>query len=143
LAEEYAEPDLGGPRAAGSTERPLPEWLVDATVQKVRKRNRIGGVTTRGVFGTLLSLAAALRWSAVSWCVQTGFVEREHGTDRGRNARKVRKTYRFSKDGGVPTALTYFTMYSYNFCWWVGSLRQPMAAKRYRARRACRKSCVR
>ena len=38
-------------------------------------------------------------------------------------ARKVRKTYCFSKDWWVHRAVTFFTMYSYNFCWPVRTLR--------------------
>ena len=49
-------------------------------------------------------------------------MERQNGTDRNRNARKVRKTYRFSKDWRVHEAVTYFTLYSYNFCWPVRTL---------------------
>ena len=48
--------------------------------------------------------------------MNTSFMERQNGTDRGRNARKARKTYRFSKDWQVHEAMTYLTMYSYNFC---------------------------
>ena len=51
------------------------------------------------------------------------FVERQNGTDRNRNARKVRKSYCFSKDWSVHRAITYFTMYSDNFCWPVRTLR--------------------
>ena len=36
--------------------------------------------------------------------------------------RKARKTYCFSKDWDVHEAVTYFTMYSYNFCWAVRTL---------------------
>ena len=42
----------------------------------------------------------------------------------GRNARKQRRTYRFSKDRGVHEAVTYFTYYTYNFCWCVRTLAQ-------------------
>ena len=66
---------------------------------------------------------AALARSTVSRSVNTSFLERHNGTDRHRNARKVRKTYTFSKDWEVHEAMTYFTMYSYNFCWPVRSLR--------------------
>jgi hypothetical protein len=52
----------------------------------------------------------------VSKTINTSFVERHNGTDRNRNARKVRKTYRFSKDWQVHQAVTYFTIYTYNFC---------------------------
>ena len=48
---------------------------------------------------------------------------RYHGTDRNRNGRKVRRTACFSKDWQVHNAVTYFTMYSYNFCWPVRTLR--------------------
>ena len=36
---------------------------------------------------------------------------------------KVRKTYCFSKDWWVHRAVTFFTMYSYNFCWPVRTLK--------------------
>jgi len=56
--------------------------------------------------------------------VSTSYLERHNGTDRQRNARKARKTYRFSKDYEVHEALSYFTLYSYNFCWPVRTLRK-------------------
>jgi hypothetical protein len=51
-------------------------------------------------------------------------MERQHGTDRHRCARKARKTYRFSKDWGVHVSLSYFGLFSYNFSWPVRTLRQ-------------------
>ena len=60
--------------------------------------------------------------SKVSRAINTAFVERQNGTDRHRNARKARKTYRFSKDWRYHEAVTYLTMYSYNFCWPVRTL---------------------
>ena len=51
--------------------------------------------------------------------VNTSLLERQHATNRGRNARKSRNTYRFSKDWEVHDAVTYLTMYNYNFCWCV------------------------
>jgi len=101
----------------------LPDWLVYATVHKVRESNRVVKVETRLVFGTLVGLAAALVW-AVLGCVSTVFIERSNGTDRHRNSRKVRKTYRFSKDWEVHRAMTAFTLYSANFCWCVRTLRE-------------------
>jgi hypothetical protein len=91
---------------------------------KIRENNRVVQVETRIVYGTKAGVAKALKASAVSTSVNTGFVERQNGTDRNRNARKVRKTYCFSKDWEVHEAVTYFTMYSYNFCWPVRTLRQ-------------------
>jgi IS1 family transposase len=134
LAAVYAEPAPEG-ETVPEVER-LPEWLVYATVHKVRENNRVVKVEARLVFGTLLSLAAALVWTVLG-CVSTVFVERSNGTDRGRNSRKVRKTYRFSKDWEVHRAMTYFTLYSANFCWCVRTLREEIVPKKkYRPRTA-------
>lgn len=129
IAEVYAEEESPTGQAAGR----LPDWLVYATVHKTRESNRVVKVEARLVYGTLLSLAAALVWSVLA-CVNTVFVERSNGSDRHRNGRKVRKTYRFSKDWGVHEAMTYFTLYSANFCWCVRTLREEVAPKRYRQR---------
>jgi IS1 family transposase len=124
IAELYGQPEPG---------RPLPDWLVYATAHKTRAKNRVVKVEGRLVFGTLVSLAAALV-GAVLGLVNTVFVERSNGTDRHRNGRKGRKTYRFSKDWGVHEAMTYFTLYSGNFCWAVRTLREEVGPKRYRQR---------
>ena len=79
-------------------------------------------------------LEAALTLSSVSHTVNTSFLERFNGTDRHRNSRKSRKTYRFSKDWELHNASTYFISYAYNFCWPVHSLRQPRGDGRYRPR---------
>ena len=68
----------------------------------------------RVVFGTIALVMAALGMSSASRAVNTSFVERQNGTDRHRNARKVRKTYRFSKDRRHHEAVTYLSMYIYN-----------------------------
>ncbi len=131
ITELYAEPEAGpAPRPAAGR---LPEWLVYATVHKTRQNNRVVKVEARLVLGTLVNLAAAVLWAVLD-CVSTVFVERSHGSDRHRNARKVRKTYRFSKDWGMHAALTYFTLYSANFCCPVRTLREEIRPKRYRQR---------
>jgi len=79
-------------------------------------------VETRVVFGCPADVEAALKASLVSRHVNTSFIERQNGTDRNRNARKVRKSYCFSKEWDVHQAMTYYTMYSYNFCWPVRTL---------------------
>jgi hypothetical protein len=104
-------------------ERQLPDDLIYATVHKQRKNNRVISVEQKLIFGSPEGLEAVLGESAVSVGVNTSFVERQNGTDRSRNARKARKTYRFSKDWEVHEAMTYLTMYSYNFCWCVRTLR--------------------
>lgn len=111
-----------------------PKELTYATVHKAREKNRVVKVEARVVFGGKARVRAALEESADSAAVNTVFVERQHGTDRNRNARKMRKTYCFSKDWWVHEAVTYFTMYSYNFCWPVRTLRQGSRKKGYRQR---------
>jgi hypothetical protein len=100
-----------------------PAGLTYAMVHKTRVKGRVVKVEQRVVFGTAEGVGAALARSASSRAINTSFVERQNGTDRNRNARKVRKTYCFSKDWSVHQAITYFTMYSYNFCWAVRTLR--------------------
>jgi hypothetical protein len=111
-----------------------PADLTYATVHKTRENNRVVAVEARVVYGSAAAVQAALDDSAASAAVNTVYVERQNGTDRNRNARKVRKSYCFSKDWQLHEALTYFTMYSYNFCWPVRTLRQKVGRKRYRQR---------
>jgi hypothetical protein len=106
-----------------------PEDLRYATVHKTRRKGRVVKVEQRVVFGDPEAVKAALKRSAVSRVVNTAFVERPNGTDRNRNARKVRKTYCFSKDWDVHASVTYFTMYGYNFNWSVRTLRQRIGGR--------------
>jgi hypothetical protein len=100
-----------------------PAGLTYATVHKTRVKGRVVKVEQRIVFGTAEGVGVALARSSSSRAINTSFVERQNGTDRNRNARKARKTYCFSKDWSMHQAITYFTMYSYNFCWPVRTLR--------------------
>jgi IS1 family transposase len=97
-----------------------------ATVCKQRENGRVASVRTEVVFGSQESVAAALAESSASRTINTSFVERHNATDRHRNARKARRTYRFSKDWQVHEAVGYFTYYTYNFCWRVRTLAQPL-----------------
>jgi hypothetical protein len=114
---------------AGPGRRPLlPERRLDpdltyATVHKERKKDRVVAVHRRVGLGSQQTVDQVLKASVCSRTINTSFVERQHATDRGRNARKTRKTYKFSKDWRVHEAMTYFTLYSYNFCWTVRTLR--------------------
>jgi hypothetical protein len=67
-------------------------------------------VVTAVVLGTDFAGAPALEPPSVSRTITTSLLERQHATDRGRNARKARRTYRFSKDWQVHEAMTDFTM---------------------------------
>jgi hypothetical protein len=100
-----------------------PASLCYATVHKVRRLGQITSVVIRLILGTAALLAAALRASRVSGAVNVSFLERQNLTDRHHNARKRRKTYCFSKSWEAHEASTYFTLYSYNFCWPVRTLR--------------------
>ena len=122
--EEVATTATGRPSRKMIPEKVLPPGMNYATVEKRRKKGRVVEIVTRVVFGTMAAVQAALAKSKVSRRINTAFLERENATDRHHNARKVRKTYTFSKDWQVPEAMTYFTMYSDNFCWPVRTLNE-------------------
>jgi IS1 family transposase len=118
------QPERRGNR--GKLPRPRlepPEELLYATVHKTREHGTVVKVEPRLQFGTEEQLSEALAASKCSDAVNTSFIERHNGTDRNQNKRKARKTYCFSKDWEVHNAMTKFTMYSYNFCWPVRTLR--------------------
>lgn len=89
-----------------------PPGMCYATVHKTREGGRVVSVEERVVFGALGPGAT----------VSTSYPERQNATDRHRNARKGRKTYRFSKAVAVHESMTYFTQFTYNFCWPVRTL---------------------
>jgi hypothetical protein len=91
-------------------------------------------VITQVVFGTLAAVQAALARSRVSRWINVSFLERQNGTDRHHNARKVRKTYTFSKDWRVHESMTYFSMYIYNLCWSMRTLKERDDQGRLRPR---------
>ena len=97
------------------------------TISLYRRRGRVVRVSTHLIYGRQKALQQALAASACSRTVNIAFVERYNGTDRHQNARKVRRSYRFSKDWDLHQAATYFSAYSYNFCWPVRTLRQQWA----------------
>jgi hypothetical protein len=127
-------PRTGKPGRPVKPDQVAPRQLRYATVHKTRSKGRVVRVETRVVFGLLAAILLALSWSRVSRSVNTSFVERHNGTDRNRNSRKIRKTYGFSKDWAIHEAVTYFTMYSYNFCWPVRTLRVRDANGRWQPR---------
>jgi hypothetical protein len=120
--ETITPPRTGRPGRPKAPYRAPPPGLTYATVTKRRAKGRVVEVGTRVVFGTIAAVLTALGLSRVSRAVNTAFVERAHGTDRHRNARKARKTYRFSKDWRFHEAVTRLTLYSTNFCWPVRTL---------------------
>ena len=127
-------PRTGRPGRPRKPVKVLPKGLKYATVHKERENGRVVKVTTRVVFGTMAAVLIALARSLVSKVVNTAFIERHNGSDRNRNRRKVRKTCCFSKDWEAHEAMTYFTMYSYNFCWPVRTLRVEVGEGEYQQR---------
>jgi hypothetical protein len=112
FGEEVTPARTGRPgRPAGPRVEP-PDGMSYATVHKTREKGRVVAVETRPVFGAPAGEAS------------TSYLERQHATDRHRNARKGRKTYRFSKDWEVHAAMTAYTLFTYNFCWPVRTLRE-------------------
>jgi hypothetical protein len=113
--QEVTTMPTGRPSRKMVAARVPPPGMSSATVEKRREKGRLVEVITRVVFGTMAAVQAAVARSTVSRRIDVSFLERQNATDRHRNARKVRKTYTFSKDWRAQEAMTYFTMYSYNF----------------------------
>jgi IS1 family transposase len=129
------EPKPSGPgRPAVMPGRQIPAKMSYATVHKEREKGRVVAIFTAVVMGTWATVAGSLERSTASRTINTSFLERHHLTDRHHNARKSRKTYRFSKDWRMHEAMTYLTKYSYNFCWPVRTLREQTDEGRYRQR---------
>ncbi len=114
FGEEVMPPPTGQPGRPAGPRVEAPDGMCYGRVQKHKEKGRVVGVQTEVVWG---------QWDGEQ-AISTSYVERHNATDRHRNARKGRKTYRFSKDWEIHEAMTTFTMYSYNFCWPVRTLRQ-------------------
>lgn len=127
-------PRTGKPRRPQAPYTVAPPELHYATVHETREKGRVVKVDFRVVFGTAVAVLAALAQSLVSKAINPAVIERHNGTDRNRNARKVRKSYCFSKNWEGHEAVTYFTLYSYNFCWPVRTLRARAADGRWQQR---------
>ena len=132
--QEYQPRRRGGRGQRPAPRKRPPKGLKYATVHKTREKGRVVQVEPRVVYGTVAAVLAALAVSLVSDVVNTVFIERSNGSDRHRNSRKVRKTYRFSKDWEVHEAVTYFTLFSANFCCPVRTLRERDKKGRWQQR---------
>ena len=105
--EEVTTTATGRPSRKLVPEKVPPAGMNYATVEKRREKGRVVEIVTRVVFGTMAAVQAALARSNVSRSINTSFLERQNATDRHHNARKVRKTYTFSKEWTVHEAMTY------------------------------------
>jgi IS1 family transposase len=122
--QEVTTTAAGRPSRKMIPDKVPPAGMNYATVEKRREKGRVVEIVIRVVFGTMAAVQAVLENSKASRSINTSFLERQNATDRHHNGRKVRKTYTFSKDWRVHEAMTYFTMYSYNFCWPVRTLNE-------------------
>jgi IS1 family transposase len=138
ILEAYGQtvtpPRTGKPGRPRAPYKVPPPGLTYAVVEKTREKGRVVKVVTRVVFGTVAAVLMALGLSRVSRAINTSFVERQNATDRHRNARKARKTYRFSKRWESHEAVTYLTLYLYNYCWPVRTLAERDDRGRWRER---------
>ena len=105
----------------------FPVGIGYAAVHKERERGRVVRVEPRIVLGTERQVAEAPDRGTTSATVNTGSVERFHGTDRHFNARKARKVYTFSKDVAFHVAVTWLCVAFYSFGWTSRTLRERMA----------------
>ncbi len=108
-------PQTGKP---GRPRKPYTQWPAGAayaTVNKTYRKGKVAAVSRKLVHGTAEDLAEALSTSSASGKINTAFVERQNGTDRSYNARKVRKTYQFPKELLLHVAVTWWVMFCYNF----------------------------
>jgi hypothetical protein len=112
----------------------VPAALTYATVPKEREGGRVVSVQARAVFGTMAAVLAAVSALGLGTTANTAHVERCHGTDRSQKARKVRKTYSFSKDWEVHEAVGALVRFSYNLCWPVRTLRVRVGKRKYQQR---------
>jgi hypothetical protein len=100
----------------------IPVGLVDAEVRKEREGQRVVAVERRPNFGAGVTLAAALDRSEVGAEINAPFPDRQDRADRGRNARKVWRSPRFSENWREKFE-NYLIMYEYLLCWAFRTLR--------------------
>ena len=140
IGTAFSQPVVVPQETAGPGRRPLlPQRCLDpgvtsATVRKKRQNNGVVAVDRTVVPGTQEAVDRVLKGSVCSRTINTSFVERQHATAWGQNARPSRRTYRFSKDWEVHESMSYFTRYRYNFCWPVRTLRARGADGRWQQR---------
>jgi hypothetical protein len=101
---------------------PSPD-LVYAQVDKQRDKNgKLIKVDLRLLFGTPEQLKERLEQSRDSRHVNTAFIERQNGVDRGRNPRKARLVGTWSKKPSEHRAVSWLTLGASLFCWPVSTL---------------------
>lgn len=119
LLQQYGEtvtPEKTG--EPGRPRKPYKRWpkgSAYATVNKTYKRGQVVATARKLVHGTAADLDCALRRSPQSQHINTAFVERQNGTDRNYNSRKVRDTCEFSKDLVLHAAVGWWVLLCYNF----------------------------
>jgi len=119
LLNQYGETVVsertGKPGRPRNSFKEWPKGSVYATVNKSYGKGSVSTVKCKVVHGTEEDLLSALESSSSSGTINTSFIERQNGTDRNYNSRKVRKTYEFSKDLVVHISVSWWVMFCYNF----------------------------
>ena len=115
FGETVVPPKTGKAGRPRKPRKAAPPGLNYATVHKTREQGRVVKAERKIVFGTAIAVAAVLAASLASGTINTSFVERHNAGERHRNARKARKTYRFSRDWATHEAMTYLTNCAGNF----------------------------
>ncbi|MDG3005396.1 hypothetical protein [Paludisphaera mucosa] len=94
-------PRTGRPGCPKAPYQAVPPSLTYATVTNRREKGRVIEIGTRADFVIVAAVLLALGMSKVCRAINTALVERENGTNRHRNARKSRRSYRSSKTGCI------------------------------------------
>lgn len=110
----------------------VPQGLVYAQVVKQRSNNRVVGVEIRPIFGKgkLKRAVEELGWKKAN----TSAIERYNLTDRNSNARKGRKTLKFSKRARYHDWTSYINGVWYNFQHYHRSLRRRVESGQWERR---------
>ena len=80
-------------------------------------------IATRVIVGTMAAVIAALGMPRVSRAINSSFVKRQNGTDRHHNAPEGPQNVPLQKSRESSQAVPYLTIYAYDFCWPVMTIR--------------------
>lgn len=105
----------------GRPSSPVIRWPQGLAYGQIIKRGKGEGIELKVIRGKarLLHTLSSLGYQKIN----TSVVERQNGTSRLRNQRKVRKTLAFSKSSRYHRWMSWLSVAQYNFCRVHGSLR--------------------
>jgi IS1 family transposase len=123
FGRQYPAPRLSVKGRAPHAMLRWPQGLAYGQVHKQYKGNRVERVEVRALYGKarLQHVLALLGYKQIN----TSVIERQNGTSRVRNQRKVRKTLAFSKVPRYHRWMSWLSVTLYNFCREHGGLKSP------------------